>query len=94
MDQQLTVVAQWIAVAAYTVGVWKIQFRAYFVEHVYVAWPIIIGRVLYIKGVALQYILYSDLRPWSKRKSKVKVVGQRSNFVLCTARLILLQTAV
>ena len=25
------------------------------------------------KGVVLQYILYSDLRPWSRRKSKVKV---------------------
>ena len=34
------------------------------------------------KGVALQYILYSDLRPRSRRKSKVKVgflVGQKSS---------------
>ena len=34
------------------------------------------------KGVTLQYILYSDLRPWSKSKSRVKrkiQTNQRSN---------------
>ena len=87
----LTLVKHWLVVS-YWIIVFILLYHAFWKLH-YKALTLYLSRdlsspswvVVHLwlpKGVALQYILYSDLRPRSRRKSKAKVgflVGQKSS---------------
>ena len=79
----------------YYAGIMLDAFSTYYAQNyasiigsVLASWQIATMHVHFIlfytcKGVALQYVLYSDLCPWSRWKSRVKIAdGQESKLLL------------